>query len=403
MSIFKFANNVSTTLASAITTTSQTTIVLASSANLPTLTGGAVMALTLNDAATGLVFEIVYVTAITGATLTVVRGQEGTAATTWLVNDIAYATDTAGTLANFALANVSGAIAIDTSSTAQVKVGTLTLDSAITFATGGTALASTSVGIVNDGAGVAGMVFNVPTSSTNGWRWRVNGSTVATLNSLGALTLNALTLPAASVNGLLMTPLSDTQAGTFVITNSAATNELLQMNHINSTTGQLSIVGNLVCWPGGTYSTPNPASGDIVAQRSTVGGAIYLGGSADSGTADFGINNANSFSFRRTSTGYATCYGLTFTNTSDATLKENVAEIQYGLATVRTLTPRSFDWIAGGKHDLGFIAQEVLPIIPEIVSTDNEGIHGVNYSGIIPVLVKALQELAAEVDALKAA
>jgi hypothetical protein len=97
---FTFANNVSTTLASAISD-SATTVVLTSAANLPTIPGGDYFAVTLNDAATQSVFEIVYVTAISGANLTVLRGQEGTAARAWLVGDFAFAADTDGILANF--------------------------------------------------------------------------------------------------------------------------------------------------------------------------------------------------------------------------------------------------------------------------------------------------------------
>ena len=100
MSQFVFANNVNTTLASGITATA-TTLTLTSSAHLPTLAAGEIFALTLNDAATQSVFEIVYVTAISGATLTVIRGQENTAAQAWLTNDYAYASNTAGILGSF--------------------------------------------------------------------------------------------------------------------------------------------------------------------------------------------------------------------------------------------------------------------------------------------------------------
>ena len=55
--------------------------------------------LTLNDAATGLVYEIVNVTAVTGDTMTVVRGQEGTTATTWALGDIVFNGPTAGSVA----------------------------------------------------------------------------------------------------------------------------------------------------------------------------------------------------------------------------------------------------------------------------------------------------------------
>ena len=98
MTAFVFANYVDTTLAAAASSTA-TSLSLSSSANLPTLGPGEVMPLTLNDAATGLVYEIVYVTAISGTTLTVLRGQEGTAAQNWSSGDYAFVSPTADTVA----------------------------------------------------------------------------------------------------------------------------------------------------------------------------------------------------------------------------------------------------------------------------------------------------------------
>lgn len=94
MKPFTFANNIDTTLAAALTTSS-TTVTLASSAGLPTLPAGNYMPLTLNDQATGAVREVVFVTAIAGATLTVIRAQEGTSAQTWAIGDYAYVDFTA--------------------------------------------------------------------------------------------------------------------------------------------------------------------------------------------------------------------------------------------------------------------------------------------------------------------
>ncbi|MHB8388143.1 MAG: hypothetical protein ACYDBH_01020 [Acidobacteriaceae bacterium] len=99
---FVFANNVKTTLAAAATTT-QTTLTLASSANLPSsIPAGSYFAMTLNDAATGTLFEIVYVTSISGATVTCIRGQENTGAQAWSVGDYVYASNTAGILGSLA-------------------------------------------------------------------------------------------------------------------------------------------------------------------------------------------------------------------------------------------------------------------------------------------------------------
>lgn len=101
MAQFVVANNVNTQLATALPASGSgsTTVTLASSASLPTLNTaiGQMMPLTLNDAATGGIYETVYVTAISGATLTVLRGQEGTSVLNWGVGDYAFCGPTAGT------------------------------------------------------------------------------------------------------------------------------------------------------------------------------------------------------------------------------------------------------------------------------------------------------------------
>jgi hypothetical protein len=94
--------------------------------------------------------------------------------------------------------------------------------------------------------------------------------------------------------------------------------------------------------------------------------------------------------------GAITCSVLT--QTSDVSLKENVVEIPYGLETVKALRPVAFDWIEDKTKAVGFIAQEVQPLVPEVTQID-EGLMGINYSGIVPILVKALQELSAKFDA----
>jgi len=101
MTIFTFSNNVNTTLAGAVSS-SATTITLASTQNLPaSVPSGKALVITLNDAATRGNYEIVYATAISGATLTVLRAQEGTSALSWLTGDFAYSPPTAGQQASF--------------------------------------------------------------------------------------------------------------------------------------------------------------------------------------------------------------------------------------------------------------------------------------------------------------
>lgn len=100
MTTFIFANNISTTLASPVSN-SATSITLASTTNLPSIPAGSVLVITLNDFATKQNFEVVYATARTGATLTVLRAQEGTAALSWLTGDYAFSPPTAGQMESF--------------------------------------------------------------------------------------------------------------------------------------------------------------------------------------------------------------------------------------------------------------------------------------------------------------
>jgi hypothetical protein len=90
---------------------------------------------------------------------------------------------------------------------------------------------------------------------------------------------------------------------------------------------------------------------------------------------------------------------------SDAKFKTNINPLKYGLNTVSKLRPVSYNLIKkpSGNKEFGLIAQELEQLIPELVFTDEEGKKLVNYNGLIPVLIKAVQELQQEVAELKAA
>ncbi|NVO08394.1 MAG: tail fiber domain-containing protein [Bacteroidales bacterium] len=83
-------------------------------------------------------------------------------------------------------------------------------------------------------------------------------------------------------------------------------------------------------------------------------------------------------------------------NTSDLRLKDNITELTYGLAELLKLKPVSFLWKKSPQEGrkLGFIAQDVKPIISEVVveGDDPDKTLGINYSSIIPVIVKGMQE-----------
>ena len=95
----QFANNAISALSASITSTATTLNLNAGTgAIFPQLTAGQSFILSLTDAATESKKEIMLCTAISGDTLTVTRGQEGTTAQSWLAGDIAANVPTAGTM-----------------------------------------------------------------------------------------------------------------------------------------------------------------------------------------------------------------------------------------------------------------------------------------------------------------
>jgi len=94
-------------------------------------------------------------------------------------------------------------------------------------------------------------------------------------------------------------------------------------------------------------------------------------------------------------------FGFINQQSSDARLKENIVTLEdTSLGIVNEIEPVAFDWKADGRHDLGFIAQEVEKLIPEAVPTNDDGYLGMRELPLIATLWKAVQELNAKVEAL---
>jgi hypothetical protein len=88
---------------------------------------------------------------------------------------------------------------------------------------------------------------------------------------------------------------------------------------------------------------------------------------------------------------------------SDARVKDNVQTIEAPLDLVTKL--RGVTYTRKDSEDksrkVGVIAQEVLPILPEVVQKDTNGNYSVAYGNIVGVLIEAIKELKAEIDILK--
>lgn len=90
--------------------------------------------------------------------------------------------------------------------------------------------------------------------------------------------------------------------------------------------------------------------------------------------------------------------------TSDRRLKENISPIQNALEKVLALSGVEFDWKKSGKTNIGFIAQDVEEVLPEVVNTSpiGEELKSVSYGNLTALLVEALKEQQTQINELKA-
>jgi len=91
----------------------------------------------------------------------------------------------------------------------------------------------------------------------------------------------------------------------------------------------------------------------------------------------------------------------TLTETSAAIYKENINPLASQLANVMALRPVEYDKKATGEHEIGLIAGEVEKVLPDFVQMKNGVADSLNYSRMVSVLVKAVQELIIELKELK--
>jgi hypothetical protein len=121
---------------------------------------------------------------------------------------------------------------------------------------------------------------------------------------------------------------------------------------------------------------------------------------------------ATAFRFYVTMDGTVNATNTTISAISDQRLKENIRDLDAGLAEVLSLKPRKFDWKEGKGQDKkdvrGFIAQEFEQVFPDLIdewkdpAPEGEEPYKSVRQDLIPVLVKAIQEQQAMIKSLEA-
>ena len=160
----------------------------------------------------------------------------------------------------------------------------------------------------------------------------------------------------------------------------------------------------------GTERARINSSGNLLVGATVSGAGAQSGISIDGGETDSNIyiRHANgtgsgsrymAFTYNTSQIGSITQNGssqVLYNISSDQRLKENIADADDAGSKVDAIQVRKFDWKADGSHqDYGMIAQELQAVAPEAVSVpeDSEEMMGVDYSKLVPMLIKEIQSL----------
>lgn len=105
----------------------------------------------------------------------------------------------------------------------------------------------------------------------------------------------------------------------------------------------------------------------------------------DGATMFFWADNSDNFRVSSSASNIGTTGGVVVgTQTSDQRLKENIVTVPYGLSTVMALQPRKFNRISTpGMNELGFVAQEVQALVPEVVYNTNDTRDGDGHENVL--------------------
>jgi hypothetical protein len=260
-------------------------------------------------------------------------------------------------------------------------------------------------------------VFSMPaaTSSQNGYltsaNWttfnnKQNALTLTVTGSSGAATLTGATLniPTYTLAGLGGQP---ALSGTGFVKISGTTISYDNSTYLTGiTSGQVT---------GALGYTPLSSSGSV-----TIGGYLTVTGAGSSSSiymsdSDEGQReihcNSNRIGFLTQAGGWGaycddsgnwTAVG-DVTAYSDARVKENVKTIEGALDKVLALRGVSYTRIGSedGKTKIGVIAQETLPIVPEVVNQDEDGMYNVAYGNMGGLFIEAIKELKKENNELR--
>ncbi len=185
------------------------------------------------------------------------------------------------------------------------------------------------------------------------------------------------------------------------------TNHVLRMVVNASEVARFDTSGNLLV---GQFTSTSPGAGNTTTGFSLKDDGQFFASSPSGDDHVFNINGTgNIISIRTSGTQVGTisvsASATAYNTSSDQRLKENIVDAPSASDDIDAIQVRSFDWKADGSHQkYGMVAQELVTVAPEAVSQpeDPEEMMGVDYSKLVPMMLKEIQQLRARVAQLEA-
>jgi hypothetical protein len=299
----------------------------------------------------------------------------------------------------------------------------------LTLASTGAATFSSSVtagGLLSTSYGIARVQVTSTTNSENaGFRLSANNSS-GTAKTAGLYLVSGTT----SANTFLALSANDNDYQFNVLANGnvgIGTPSPTNLLHLTGSSATPSLrLGSVSAGFHWDIGRENATTGDFVFNQTISGGSSTERMRITSGGVLQMSNNATTFSigsiasqkriqfesggfgFYNAADGYAPTYASAFNVMSDYRLKEDLKEVN-GLQKISQIKIYDFKWADRDERQDGVLAHELAEVLPYAVNREKDEVNedgnilpqGVDYSKIVPVLIKAIQELKAEIDSLK--
>ena len=248
--------------------------------------------------------------------------------------------------------------------------------------------------------------------ATNPEKFKVNAGVTASKNVISGY---------GTINSYLQLNIQNLSNG------NSASSDLVATNDVgNESKGFVDMGINSSTYNDANYNISGVNDGYIYCMGNTggspVGGNLCIGTASTNGVIKFhtGGTTSSNERMRITEQGYigintnnpGTTYRVTINGNisasqfyvpSDIRLKNTIQPLQNTLEKILELRGVSFIYNndSTGKTQIGFIAQEMEKIYPELVITGNDGFKGVSYSNMTAVLVEGIKEQQSEINDLK--